>query len=157
DALTITFVLPVLAGLWKLSPQDISLLLSAGYLGQLLGAIALGHFAEKLGRLRIVKISVVIMGIFSIACALSWNYSALVAFRFLQGIGLGAEVPVAAAYMNELTRAEYRGRLVMLFQMIFAAGILTASLVSIWVVPHWGWQWMFYLGALPAVLGLGLL
>lgn len=157
DALSITYVLPVLAGLWHLSPPEIGLLVSAGYAGQLIGAVWLGALAEKVGRRTILRWSVVIMGVLSIACALAWNYQALLVFRFIQGIGLGAEVPVAATYMNELTRAQFRGRMVMLFQLIFGSGIFAASVLSIWVVPNLGWQFMFYIGALPAILGLALL
>jgi putative MFS transporter len=157
NALTITFVLPVLAVLWKLSPPELGLLVSLGYVGQLLGAVWLAGLAERVGRLRVLRWSVVIMGVLSLACALAWSYQALLFFRFVQGIGLGAEVPVAATYMNELTRADMRGRLMMLFQMIFGVGIFAASVVSIWVIPNWGWQAMFYIGVLPAILGITLL
>ena len=76
--------------------------------------------------------------------------------RFIQGIGLGAELPVAATYMNEFTRAELRGRLVVLFQAIFAFGVMVTAFAAIWVVPHLGWQWMFVIGALPAILAVWL-
>src|ERR1700749_1870091 len=52
DALAIAQVLPVLVPLWKLSSWQVGLLISAGYLGQVLGALAFGLLAEKIGRLR---------------------------------------------------------------------------------------------------------
>lgn len=69
---------------------------------------------------------------------------------------MGAEVPVAATYMNEVTRATLRGRVVILFQAIFAFGVMITALVAMWVVPHFGWQWMFGIGAAPALLAVWL-
>lgn len=160
DALTIAFVAPALIGIWHLAPQEvgpkIGLLISAGYVGQLIGAIGLSYVAEKFGRLSVLRWSVAIIGVMSIACALSWNYASLFWFRFIQGLGLGAEVPIAATYMNEFTRAALRGRMIVLFQAIFAFGVMVTAFVSVWVVPHLGWQWMFIIGALPALLAVWL-
>jgi len=160
DALTIAFVVPALIGVWHLAPQEIGpkigLLIAIGYAGQLIGAIALSYVAETFGRLRVLRWSVAVIGVMSIACALSWSYGSLFWFRFVQGLGLGAEVPIAATYMNEFTRAALRGRLILLFQAIFAFGVMATAFVSIWVVPHLGWQWMFVIGAFPALLAIWL-
>lgn len=156
DALTIAFVLPVLIGMWHITPGQIGALISIGYVGQLLGAIFFSWVAEKYGRQRVLRWTIAIIGLLGITCALAWSYNSLFWFRFVQGLGLGAEVPIAATYMNELTKAEYRGRLVVLFQSVFAFGVMITALVSIWVVPHLGWQWMFVIGAFPALLALWL-
>ncbi|MGZ5829732.1 MAG: MFS transporter, partial [Xanthobacteraceae bacterium] len=156
DSLTIAFILPVLIGLWKISPSEIGLLISGGFAGQLIGAILFGWAAEKYGRLRVLQISLIIMAVFSAACALSWSYDSLLVFRFLQGFGLGAEVPVAATYLNEFTKARYRGRFLLLLQWGFAIGVAVTSWIATWIVPAFGWQSMFWLGVLPAVLAIVL-
>ena len=156
DALTIAFVLPVLIGMWHINPGQIGALISIGYVGQLFGAIGFSWVAEKYGRQRVLRWTIAIIGLLSIACAFAWSYDSLFWFRFVQGLGLGAEVPIAATYMNELTKAEFRGRLVVLFQSVFAFGVMVTALVSIWVVPHLGWQWMFIIGSFPALLALWL-
>src|SRR5471030_1511563 len=112
DSLTIAFVLPVLVGIWKISPSEIGLLISAGYIGQLVGAIAFGWAAERFGRLKVLQFSLIVIALFAGTCAFAWNYSSFFWFRTIQGIGLGAEVPVEATYMNEFTKAQYRGRLI---------------------------------------------
>jgi putative MFS transporter len=119
DSLTIAFVLPVLVGLWHITPGEIGWLISAGYVGQLIGALAFGWMAERFGRLKILQFSLGLIAIFAGACALAWNYSSFFWFRSIQGLGLGAEVPVAATYMNEFTKAKYRGRLIMSLQSMF--------------------------------------
>jgi putative MFS transporter len=65
-------------------------------------------------------------------------------------------VPVAAVYISELTKAQNRGRFVLLYELVFPVGLTGASLLGLWIVPHLGWQWMFYLGAIPAVVALVL-
>ncbi len=156
DSLAIAFVLPVLIGMWHLAPAQIGLLISAGYLGQLIGAIFFGWLAERYGRLRSLTWTIAVIAVLSVACAFAWNVQSLAALRFIQGLGLGGEVPIALAYVNEFARAETRGRFVLLFQSIFPVGIVIVSLVSIYVVPHWGWQWMFIIGAVPAILAAAL-
>jgi putative MFS transporter len=156
DSLTIAIVLPILAGAWHITPAQIGVLISAGFVGQMLGAIFLGWAAERYGRLRILQWTLAIIALLSIACAFAWDYYSLLVFRTVQGIGLGAEVPIAATYLNEFTQAQYRGRLIIFLQSCFAGGIVITSLVAIWVIPHLGWPWMFILGTLPALLAIWL-
>jgi len=156
DALTIAFVLPVLIGLWHIAPPQIGALVAIGYLGQLLGAIGFSWLAERFGRRGVLQWTIAIIGLGSIACAFAWSYDSLFWFRFVQGFGLGAEVPIAATYMNELSRHDLRGRLVALFQSIFAFGVMVTALVAMWAVPHLGWQSMFVIGAAPALLAMVL-
>jgi len=154
DALTIAVVLPVLIGLWHMTPGQIGFLISSGYIGQLIGSIGLGWLAERYGRLRVLTWTVAIIAVLSLACAFAWDYNSLFAFRFIQGLGLGGEVPIAATYINEFAKAQRRGQFVLIYQTIFPVGILATSLLAVWVVPDLGWQWMFVSGALPAILAI---
>jgi putative MFS transporter len=156
DALAIASILPVIAPLWKLTPPQIGVLISAGFLGQLLGALLFGFIAERHGRMTAMIASIALFSVMSLVCALAWDYDSLLVFRAIQGIGLGGEVPVAAVYISELARAKGRGRFVLLYELVFPIGLVTASLVGLWVVPHLGWQYMFVIGALPGLLALVL-
>ena len=150
-ALTIAFVLPSLIGAWKLQPAQIGAMISVGYLGQIVGALFFGWLAERIGRTKSVACAMAIDGIMSICCAFSGSFLQLAIFRTIQGCGLGGEVPVAAAYINELCEARGRGRFVMLYETIFPCGVLGASLMGILMVPRFGWQSMFILGGVPAL------
>src|SRR6202158_4731595 len=156
DALAIASVLPVIAPLWKLAPQQIGWLISAGFLGQLLVALVFGWVAERHGRITAMIWSIALFSVMSLVCALAWDYNSLLVFRTIQGIGLGGEVPVAAVFSSELARAQGRGRFVLLYELVFPIGLVGAALVGLWVVPHLGWQYMFVIGALPAFLALVL-
>jgi len=156
DALAIATVLPVLVPLWKLTPPQIGLLISAGFLGQLVGALLFGWIGERFGRMHAMVWSIATFAVMSLVCAFAWDYNSLLVFRTIQGIGLGGEVPVAAVYISELSKARNRGRFVLLYELVFPVGLVAASLLGLWIVPTLGWQWMFYIGALPALLALFL-
>jgi len=156
DAIAIATVLPVLVPMWKLTGPDIGFMISAGYVGQLIGALLFGWIGERYGRMPAMIGSIALFGIMSLVCAFAWDYNSLLWFRTIQGIGLGGEVPVAATYISELTRAKNRGRFVLLYELVFPIGLVAVSTSAIWVVPHLGWQWMFYIGALPAIVALFL-
>jgi putative MFS transporter len=154
DALAIAFVLPVLAPLWKLTGPQIGFMISAGYLGQLAGALFFSWVAQRFGRIRALVWSILVLSIMSLACAFAWDYQSLLVFRTLQGLGLGGEVPVAAVYISEITRAKGRGRFVLLYELIFPIGLVAAGVLARWVVPTFGWHYMFLIGAIPALLVL---
>jgi MFS transporter, putative metabolite:H+ symporter len=156
DALAIATVLPVIVPLWKLSGPQIGFLISAGFVGQLIGALLFGWIGERFGRMQAMIWSIAIFAVMSFVCAFAWNYESLLVFRTLQGIGLGGEVPVAAVYISELTKAKGRGRFVLLYELVFPIGLVAASLIGLWIVPRYGWPYMFYIGALPAFLALVL-
>lgn len=155
DALSLAFVLPVLIGMWNLSPAQIGLLIGSGYIGQAVGAIFFGWLAERRGRVFSAKWTVFLMSIMSIACVFSGDFMALFIFRFIQGIGVGGEVPVAASYINELSRAQGRGRFFMLYEMIFPLGLMISAQIGAFVVPSFGWKWMFLIGGIGGLIVFG--
>jgi MFS transporter, putative metabolite:H+ symporter len=154
DALAIAFVLPVLVPMWKLNGPQIGFLISAGYIGQLVGALFFGWLAGRFGRVTAMIWAILIFSVMSLVCAFAWDYTSLVAARVVQGFGLGGEVPVAATYISELARAKGRGRFVLLYELVFPVGLVAAGLIGSFVVPRFGWQWMFVIGALPSFVAL---
>lgn len=151
DALSLAFVLPVLIGRWGLSPGQIGVLISAGYLGQVIGALVFGWLAERIGRVPSATITVGVMSAMSVVCAFTGNFPMLLLMRFLQGIGVGGEVPVAATYINELSQAHGRGRFFVLYELIFPLGLLAAAQLGAFVVPRFGWEYMFLIGGIPGI------
>lgn len=155
DALSLAFVLPVLIGLWSLTPGEIGILIGSGYLGQAIGAIFFGWLAERYGRVYSAKWTIFLMSIMGIACAFAGNFEMLLVLRFIQGIGVGGEVPVAATYINELSRAHGRGRFFMLYEMIFPLGLMLSAQLGALIVPSLGWKWMFLVGGVGGLIVFG--
>src|SRR3982074_310467 len=132
DALAIASILPVIVPLWKLAPQQIGLMISAGFAGQLLGALLFGWIADRFGRMTGMVWAIALFATMSLVCAFAWDYNSLLVFRTIQGIGLGGEVPVAAVFISELAKAHGRGRFVLLYELVFPIGLVAASLVALW-------------------------
>ncbi|SPU54359.1 benzoate transport protein [Bordetella trematum] len=109
DALLIAATLPVLIREWALSPAQAGLLIASSAAGALIGTLVFPQIADRYGRVRAVTISTFIIGAGSIACGLTENYVVFLVIRFIQGIGIGGELPVAATYINEIARAHGRG------------------------------------------------
>ncbi len=152
NALSLAFALPSLIRLWHISPKQSGFLISASYLGQLAGALVFSALAEKVGRIRGTTAAIAIMSIMSFGCALAGNFAALLACRLVQGVGVGGEMPVAATYINELSRARGRGRFFLLYEMIFPLGLLATGQIGAWIVPEFGWKFIFLLGGIPGLL-----
>jgi putative MFS transporter len=154
--LTIGYVLPVLAALWKLRPQEIGFLISAAFVGQIAGGLFFGWLAERIGRVRSATCAVAVYAVTSLVCALAWNFTSLLVLRTIQGIGLGGEVPVGATYINEISRAKGRGRFFLLYELIFPTGLTGAAVLGFWLVPRFGWQSMFLIGGIAGLLALSV-
>jgi putative MFS transporter len=151
-ALSLAFALPVLTRLWHISPQQSGVLIGATYVGQLGGAILFSWIAERFGRVRSASIAVAIIAVMSLACALAANLNTLMVYRLIQGIGIGGEMPVAAAYISEVSPARRRGRFFLLYEMIFPIGLVAAGQAGASLVPVLGWQSIFLIGGIPCVL-----
>jgi len=152
DALSLAFVLPVLKGLWHLSVSEVGWLISIGYIGQLLGAILFGSMAERFGRVRSAATAIGLMSVMGLGCVFCGSYGALLACRFIQGIGVGGEVPVAAVYISELSPTKARGRFFLLYEMIFPIGLMCTGQLGAWLVPQYGWHSMFLVGGIPGLI-----
>jgi hypothetical protein len=146
DSLAIAYVLPAIAPAWHIPPSSIGGLISVANFGQALGALTFGWAAERIGRVATARIAIALFAVMSLACAFTQNYEQLFVLRFLEGIGLGGEIPVASTYISEILRAERRGGRFLAYQMIFPVGLLASGVVGAMVVPKFGWQWMFVIG-----------
>jgi putative MFS transporter len=152
NALSIAFVLPILVPLWHITAPEIGILIGASYVGQVIGALAFSSAAERYGRVPCAAASTAIYAVMSLACAGAWSFSALLVCRFIQGIGVGGEMPVAATYISELSKARGRGRFFMLYEMIFPIGLMVTGQVGAILVPQLGWQIMFLIGGIPGLI-----
>lgn len=152
DQLLAASALPALMKEWHLTTGQATFAVTSASIGMLLGAVAAGWLGDRIGRVSTVALGVAVTGLASLAVAFSGSIETFSLFRFFQGLGIGGVVPVAATYINEIARSDKRGRFVLLYEMIFPAGLAAATLVAVWVVPNFGWRAMFLLGTLPVLI-----
>jgi putative MFS transporter len=156
DQLLIAYALPSLRAQYRLDTAATTFTITVGSVGMLLGALVTGRLADRFGRVRVVSACLLLYSLGSLLAALAPAIGWLQAFRFLQGIGIGGEVLVAATYISEIIGARTRGRFVLVYELAFVGGLAMAALVASWVVPLLGWRVLFALGTLPVLLVIGL-
>jgi len=151
DVGLISFVMAALATQWGLSSSTLSWVASVGFIGMALGAGLGGLLADRFGRRQVFAVTLLVYGLATGAAALSWSVGALLVFRFLIGLGLGAELPVASTLVSEFAPARIRGRVVVVLEAFWAVGWVLAAVIGYVVIPGSddGWRWALALGALP--------
>jgi putative MFS transporter len=145
-----TFLLPTLAKHFQLTPVMMGALVSMSFVGMLLGTAFSGLFSDRYGRKKVLQWSMVLWGIAGILCSLSWSIPSLFFFRFLLGLGLGSELPVAHAMLPEFLPKQARGRYVAVMEGLLPLAIITAGILTLFLLPHIGWRYVFVAEAIPA-------
>lgn len=146
----------------QLSSAAVGGLGSSYVAGAVLGALLFGWLTDRLGRKRLFTVTLIVYLAGTIASGLAWNYAALLAFRFVTGMGIGGEYAAINATIQELVPARFRGFTDLVINGSYwigaalgAAGAL-AALDPQLVPPAYGWRLAFILGGLLAATALAL-
>lgn len=161
DTAVISGTTDALTHVYGLSPKLLGVTVTSALIGTILGALFAGYPGESIGRRDSLKLTAVLYLISALGCAFAWNWTALVAFRLIGGLGIGASSVLGPMYIAEISPAKLRGRLVGVFQFFIVFGILVAYfsnyLVSLAGLGASEWRWEFGVAIFPAVLFLLLL
>ena len=154
DLFLFIYLEKVLAAQFSLSPTESSALQFTGLAGVGLGALVFGYLADRFGRGRIM---LAVFGVYLVGVAglsLAWSYPSLLGFRLLASLALGAEWGISHTFLNEQVGRERSYRFAALLQMAILGGLL-AALANRYLLPVWGWRWLFAASLVPvAVLSL---
>ncbi len=150
-----------LTAVYGLSPSQLGLTVAMALIGTIVGAMSAGIPGQKWGGRETLRILAVFYVLSALGCAFAWNWYALLAARFIGGLGIGGSSVLGPVYIAELAPAKMRGRLVGLFQINIVIGILLAYF-SNYCIARMGlgaaeWRWQFGVAALPAVMFLVML
>ena len=154
DVMLYALVLAALMADLGISRETAGLLGSATLLSSAAGGLIFGIVADRIGRTRALMASVLIYSVFTAACGLAQTAAQLAVFRVLLGIGMGGEWASGAALVSETWPDEHRGKALGLMQSAWAIGYGAAALVTMIVLPLWGWRAVFFVGILPAFFTL---
>ncbi|MBO0997152.1 MFS transporter [Bacillus sp. SD075] len=156
DVGMLSFIIVALKQEWNLTSEQVGWIGSINSIGMAVGAVFFGAMADRVGRKNVFIITLLL---FSIASGLSAAVSTLSLFlilRFLIGMGLGGELPVASTLVSESVEASKRGRVVVLLESFWAVGWILAALISYFIIPAYGWRVALLLSAVPAFYALYL-
>ncbi len=150
-----------LTAAFHLTPAFLGWTVSSALWGTIIGAMFAAIPGDRYGRRDSLRFMAVLYVISALGCALAWNWSSLVAFRFLGGLGVGGSSVLGPMYIAEIAPTQWRGRLVGLFQFNVVFGILLAYLSNYLIgLMHFGvaeWRWMLGVAGVPAALFLLML
>ncbi|SOE97268.1 MFS transporter, AAHS family, 3-hydroxyphenylpropionic acid transporter [Burkholderia sp. D7] len=148
---------PRMAREFHLAVAQMGWAFSVGALGLLPGAAIGGRLADKLGRKRLLMLSVALFGIFSIGTTQVWDLNSLLAARFLTGLGLGAAMPNLIALCSEAASPDQRNTAVGVMYCGMPFGAALAAMIGIVSPGDAGWRHIFYVGGVGPLLVLPLL
>ncbi len=160
DLFIISVVLLFVKPLWiyTLPPYEQSIALglvaSSALMGMFVGALTLGHYTDRMGRKTMYVIDLIFFVVFAGISALSQNIWELILFRFLLGIGIGADYPISSTYISEFAPASKRGKFISSTFTFWGIGALTAAIVG-YILAQLGpdsWRYMLFSGVIPAVV-----
>jgi SP family xylose:H+ symportor-like MFS transporter len=137
-----------------LSDFELGFTVATALLGSIVGAFAIGKPTDAFGRRGVLFALALLFMTSALGCALAWNWSSFLVFRFIGGLAVGGASVAAPVYIAELSPAIYRGRLVTITQLNIVMGVLLAYLSNyvIGLLNLGGFEarWMFGVMALPA-------
>ncbi|MGL5969440.1 MAG: MFS transporter [Kluyvera sp.] len=158
DTAIIGFIASDLVQEWGVQKSDLGPVMSAALVGLALGALTAGPMADRIGRKKVLVLSILVFGGFSLITAFATSLTQLTVLRFLTGLGLGAAMPNAATLMSEYAPERRRALLVNLMFVGFPIGSSMGGFISAWMIPHYGWQSVLVLGGvMPLALAVALI
>lgn len=165
DFFIIGVALPFLQRDFGLNATAIGAVATAAVAGSLVGSLTLGPITDRVGRQLMLIVDVAIFVIATAGTALAWNATSLIAFRFLVGVGIGADYPISVSYITENIPARWRGRMVIGAFTFQAVGALLGAVTGLVVIHlfrtlypdtsdlaiQYAWRWMLGVGVVLAV------
>ena len=140
DVAMLSFIMPLIKKEWQLAPAQLGMVSAATSLGMVVGAIICGVLADRIGRKKVLIYTLALFSIGNLLLTITPNVWLFIAVRFLTGIGLGGELPVAATLVADSYQGTERSRMLVLADSFWAIGWIVASLLAFWVMPVIGWR-----------------
>jgi MFS transporter, putative metabolite:H+ symporter len=158
DTIAIGVTLAVVFTTLQIGFVNAGLLISISGIGGLLGALASGVLGDTFGRKAVLIGAMLLFGLGSLACAFAWDFGSLLVLRAIQGLGLGATLPIAAVLFNGFVRGKTRGLTAGGYQGLFTIGLIVVPFIGGALVGalggNLGWRVLFAIGGLPALVAL---
>jgi MFS transporter, putative metabolite:H+ symporter len=132
-------------------PQNLQFV-SLTFLGMTIGSLITGFVGDKYGRRFTYQINLLIFGLASLAAAFAQDMPQLIVCRFIQGLGLGAEIVVGYSTLTEFVPPASRGRWLSFLAFLTVCGFPVTAILGYLIVPNWGWRPMFIIAGLGSLI-----
>lgn len=145
-------VLPVLMQEWSLGPVQAGAIGSYGIFGMMVGAILFGILADRLGRTRVLILSVVLFSLATTLCGFAPDPVTFSVLRAVGGLGIGGILPCLIAMLTDYAPKNRANTLVAVVMCFFSVGGILAAFVAMHMLPAFGWHSVYWVAALPLLL-----
>ncbi|HLH69795.1 MAG TPA: MFS transporter [Candidatus Dormibacteraeota bacterium] len=152
DYQSTAYALPLLIRQFHLSSVQAGTISSASNIGLLVGAFVFSILSDRLGRRPIFMWIIGTYAFGTFLSAIAPNYATMLVARGIAGFGIGAEFPIAFALLAEYSPVRYRHIFIPLGPACYSAGWIVAALLSLWLIPSFGWRSIYWVGVLPALM-----
>jgi MFS family permease len=152
DVMLYAFALTTIQQEFGLTSAEAGAVASATLITSAAGGTAAGYLADRFGRARVLVWSILTYSVFTGLTGTASTIWQLAFWRGLVGLGLGAEWSAGTVLVSETWPAKHRGKAIGFVQGGWAIGYVMAAGLAAFVLPRWGWRWLFVAGALPALL-----
>jgi MFS transporter, putative metabolite:H+ symporter len=132
-------------------PQNLQFL-SLTFVGMTLGSLVTGFVGDRFGRRFTYQVNLLVFGLASLAAALAQDMNQLIACRFVQGLGLGAEIVVGYSTLTEFVPPATRGRWLSFMAFLTVCGFPATAILSYLIIPTWGWRPMFVIAGIGSLI-----
>jgi MFS transporter, AAHS family, 4-hydroxybenzoate transporter len=148
DTQVIGMVAPSIAAAWHVPPAAFGPVFGLGLFGGLIGVVTLGSASDRFGRKPVLVTAILLFSSVSLLTPLTTSLPALIAVRFVAGVGMGGALPGLIAITSEYSPKAVRANVTALMYCGFPLGSVLAGVVSAEMVPRLGWPSVFYVGSL---------
>lgn len=148
DVALLSFIMPIIKQSWHLTAGQMGTVSAVTSLGMMVGAVICGYLADKWGRKPVLIGTLLLFSVGNLLLTLTPSVGWFIAVRFITGIGLGGELPVAATIIADHFTGTKRARMLVLVDSFWAFGWIIAALLAFLVMPYWGWRVTVLLTAL---------
>ena len=152
DIMFLSFALSSIIGEFGLTTTEAGAISTVTNLGMLLGGILFGILADKFGRVKMLSLSILIFGLATGAIYFSHSVTSLYILRFIAGIGGGGEYGVGMTILAENFSKKKLGRTSSIVAVAGQVGAMCAAILSMSILPTYGWRFLFLFGLVPVVL-----
>lgn len=157
DNQSIGVIAPVIAKDLNLSKAALGLIFSITQVGATIGALAFGPFADRFGRKTATIVALAGISLFTYLSAIAPGFMALLAVRFAAGIALAGAVPCILALGSEYAPLRLRGTITSIIFAGYPLGAALGGVMSAYILAHYDWRWVFYIGAIMPFLTIILI
>ena len=152
DLMFLSYSLTSLKAEFGLTDIEAGALGSVSLVGMAIGGVIGGIASDRFGRVRVLVLTILVFSVGTAMLGLTQNYTQFLIMRGISALGLGAEYVVANTLMAEYVPTKYRTTVLGGVQAGWSLGYLVATLLARWIIPAFGWRWLFATALLPVFL-----